>query len=178
MRNEIYSQVLCRDPKFKLFSDRDIALIVETGERYGKKTAEDTIEKFGSPYTDAWVMELPERLGCSIQLSTEKMPGRLAEYDGRKRTISCFLPSIEAAERRLEDSSFTGGYSLCSLCVAHECFHHLEELYGRASELAELELASVFGRRRYRPPCASEVAAHMFVQTLLSLARSPAEIGF
>ena len=176
MKIEVYSKVLCRDPKFTRFSDRDMALIVEAGERYGEKMAEETAAKFGPPSGDAWVMALPERLGCSVELSTEHMPGRFAEYDGRKRLISCFLSSIETAEELLEGSPFTGGYSLCSLCVAHECFHHLEELYGRTPELAEIELPSLFGRRCYRPPCASEVAAHMFVQTLLSLPRSPAEI--
>jgi hypothetical protein len=105
----------------------------------------------------------------------------LAEYEPFSRTIRLYHEKIIAVENFLKRMfpAIIAVHSLCSLCLAHEIFHHIEHASlgatGRLIGIPAKLLWLIPVRRTVA--AASEAAAHLFVKELLNLEYSPVFIN-
>ena len=142
--------------------------------RYGMEQARKVKNHYGLLEGEMSLEKILREWGVTVERITADwhLP-YLGEYMGKKRKITLYLARIgEVSEalKRIYPQVFER-YSLSTLCLAHEMFHHLEqsELGSNGGVLRlEQKLWGPF-HYRHRVEEGSEIAAHTFVQVLFEL---------
>ncbi len=163
------------DPQFfRLTADEAAEAVHEAldlGERYGDELAREQGTR--DPYA------LAERLGIQVEVSDETARYgnvlQYAEYRSRPLRIKLYRKSMEGSNRLLEDprvSEILGISDIAPAFLAHELFHHLDNLPNRVPAKRVRQVVTMtLGPWRVRSGLvtAQEIAAGSFAQALLRL---------
>lgn len=97
----------------------------------------------------------------------------IAEYEETKKQITLYTNRITDMQKALSTihPEYFEKYSLEDMCLAHECFHHLERKDHKTTGRLIYVEKRMFGLIPYKHYFAegSEIAAHMFVSELMGL---------
>ena len=167
---------LSNDPLFhRIPSDLRGPLITDSID-FGIKVAQGIKPAFIIKFQDDMV-SFAEKLGAKVAYSHYPYStGALAEYDGDKKVIICYIAAISQAEELVcNNLSKYDEVNLTVLCIAHELFHYLEltRYKGASVGCVPIKYAGLITIHRL-VRSSREIAAHAFVQELLSLPFSPA----
>ncbi len=167
--------ILRTDPQFfRLAADEPAEAVREAlglGARYGDELAREQGTR--DPYV------LAERLGIQVDVSDETARYgnvlQYAEYRSRPLRIKLYRKSMEGSNRLLEDSRVSeilGISDIAPAFLAHEMFHHLDNLPDRLPAKRVRQVVTMrVGPWRLRSGLVSapEIAAGSFAQVLLGL---------
>lgn len=164
---------LQKDSNFKYFKQKDKENIILISEAFGKNVAENIIKKFGNPNNFIELNDIVNTLGGKVIIYEKSFsPVYLAEYNEKNKEITCYKMNIEKYTKRLgKNHEVLKRYNLLTICVAHELFHHIENINtSKASYKIRLERSFCkIIKYHIKPESAREIAAHAFVQELLGI---------
>jgi len=170
---------LDRDKSLRDLKQGEKKRILAEAVDFGTKVADWVREEFGIPENLSELTQLAEKTGAVVRMTRHGiMSGTLAEYDEATREIFCYVDVVEKIEGGIAEPLVDkfGTYDLISLTVAHELFHHLENIkFGKADQRIigrEVVWLGLF-HTRISVAAAREIAAHAFVKRLLDLPAYP-----
>lgn len=146
------------------FTETQISEMIEKSKSLGLRKGREFLQKFGNLNTAI------KALGVTVQIVEDEaffMPGmvNLGQYYDKKIWVSeTFLQSAEFYKERIE--SLFGRFSALDVVVAHELFHHLEEVDTTLNESPfTIEIKPVFFlKKMVSPDCIGEIAAFAFAK--------------
>ena len=172
--DEVWQRRIVRSDRYAHhFTETQIAEMIEKSENLGIKKGRELLQKFGNLNTAI------EALEVSVEIVEEEaffMPRvvNFGQYYDKKIWVSeTFLKSVELYKERME--ALFGKFSAFDVVVAHELFHHLEEIDTELKEsLFTIEIKPVaFLKRTISPDCVGEIAAFAFAKEVTGIGFYP-----
>lgn len=166
-------RIVLSDPYAHHFTETQISEMIEKSKSLGLRKGRELLQKFGNLNTAIKV------LGVTVQIVEDEaffMPGvvNFGQYYDKKIWVSeTFLQSVELYKERME--SFFGRFSALDIVVAHELFHHLEEMDPALNEsIFTIEIKKVFFlKKMVSPDCIGEIAAFTFAKEVTDIRFNP-----
>lgn len=167
--------LLCADPLATKLDAARRSEVIATALACGRTVAERLIREYG----DILPSEMADLLG--VKVTKADLPGQrviLSVYKPERKEITldrCALANIERmiAEHCLTD--LLGPFSVVEVSVAHELFHHVEDVGQAIYTRSKIITLWSIGPFQYRStiPAAGEIAAMACAKTLCGLPFNP-----